>query len=271
MAAVNWSREETFKLISLWSEDVIQQQLEGCRRNSTVFRKIADGLSEGGFTRTLEQCRDKIKKLKAEYKKIRDKRDTTGQGRYPEWEYFDAMNEVMAAKHSTEPPVVVESFSDSQTVDSLGHDDTQDMSEGAASYSEGSTSPATSHASGHSSSSNSSSSGTDNAAMDGDTQTSGGKGKKRKLGKREATNELFDKMIELQAKSDRLMVDLEEKRMRLEERQMECDAQMRREVREFQFQMMQMFTRFSVPHHGPPPPHYSPFSSFGPDYDPDAT
>ena len=48
MAAVNWSREETFKLISLRSEDVIQQQLKGCRRNSTVFRKIADGLSKGG-------------------------------------------------------------------------------------------------------------------------------------------------------------------------------------------------------------------------------
>ena len=80
MAAVNWSCEETFKLISLWSEDVIQQQLEGCCRNSTVVRKIADGLSEGGFTHTLEQCRDKIKKLKAEYKKIRDKRDTTGWG-----------------------------------------------------------------------------------------------------------------------------------------------------------------------------------------------
>jgi len=82
MAAVNWSRKETFKLISLWSEDVIQQQLEGCRRNSSVFCKIADGLSKDGFTCTMEQCRDKIKKLKAEYKKIRDKRDTTGQGRY---------------------------------------------------------------------------------------------------------------------------------------------------------------------------------------------
>jgi len=85
--------------------------------------------------------------------------------------------------------------------------------------SEGFTSPLTSHASGHSSSSNSLSSGTA-----GDTKASSGKGKKRKLGKREATNELLDKMIDLQAKSDKLMVELEEKRLRLEERQMECDA-----------------------------------------------
>ena len=35
--------------------------------------------------------------------------------------------------------------------------------------------------------------------------------------------------------------------------------------------MMQMFTQFSMPHHRPPPPHYQPFSSFGPDYDRDTT
>jgi len=106
------------------------------------------------------------------------------------------MNDVMGAKHSTEPPVAVESFSDSQIMDdSLGLDETQDMSGGTAS--EGSTSPAPSHASGHSLNSNSSlSSG---AGVDGDSQAFKGKGKKHKLGKREATNELLDKMIELQA------------------------------------------------------------------------
>ena len=60
-------------------------------------------------------------------------------------------------------------------------------------------------------------------------------------------------LIKLQAKSDKLMVDLEEKHMRLEERQMERDAQMRQEEREYHLQIMQM----------------QPFSSFGPDYDPD--
>jgi len=80
MAVVNWTHEEMFKLINLWSEDVIQAQLEGCRRNSQVYQKIADGLREAGFSRTMEQCRDKIKKLKSEHKKIRDKRETTGQG-----------------------------------------------------------------------------------------------------------------------------------------------------------------------------------------------
>ena len=103
---VNWSREEVFKLISLWSDDVIQEQLEGCRRNSQVYKKIATGLHSAGFSRTFEQCGEKIKKLKAEYKKIKDKREETGQGRYPDWDFFDALNDVIGHKHSTQPPVV---------------------------------------------------------------------------------------------------------------------------------------------------------------------
>ena len=123
VTTANWTRDETFKLISLWSEDVIQQQLEGCRRNSLVFRQIANGLCEVGFSRTLEQCRDKIKKLKGEYKKVHDKRETIGEGRYHEWEFFDALDNILGPKHSTEPPTVEESFPQ------IGPDDeTQDMS-----------------------------------------------------------------------------------------------------------------------------------------------
>jgi len=108
MAAVNWTHEEIYKLISTCSDATIQEQIEGCRRNSQVFKKISDDLCSAAFTCTLEQCREKMKKLKAEYKKVKHKRDETGQGRNPKWEYFDALNEVLGTKHSTEPPVVVE-------------------------------------------------------------------------------------------------------------------------------------------------------------------
>ena len=48
MAADYWSKEETFKLITIWSDDTIQAQLEGCIRNSDVYRKIAKELTEEG-------------------------------------------------------------------------------------------------------------------------------------------------------------------------------------------------------------------------------
>ena len=80
---INWTREETFQLTSLWSKDIIEEELEGCRRNRLVYPKIANNLREAGYSTSLEQCRDKIKKLKGEYKKVHDKRETTDEGQYP--------------------------------------------------------------------------------------------------------------------------------------------------------------------------------------------
>ena len=94
---------------------------------------------------------EKTKKLKTEYKKSVTKgRLYTGQSRYPEWEYFDAINEVLGPKHSTEPPVFVESFYEQQNVNDIGQDDeTQDMS-GEAVSEETVRSPAPNHISGSS-------------------------------------------------------------------------------------------------------------------------
>ena len=49
-------------------------QLEDCKRNQVVYEKIAKELHEAGYDRTYQQCRDKIKKLRGEYKKLKTKR-----------------------------------------------------------------------------------------------------------------------------------------------------------------------------------------------------
>ena len=87
-----WTKAEIMKLIEIWSDEAIQAQLEGCRRNQNVYEKIAHELPEAGFERIYQQCRDKLKKLRADYKKIKDKRGKTGEGRYPEWDYFDPID-----------------------------------------------------------------------------------------------------------------------------------------------------------------------------------
>ena len=129
MAAVNWSHAEVYKLISIWSDDAIQEQLVGHRRNSQVYKKISESLAESGFSRTFEQCREKVKKLRAEYKKVKDRHKETGQGRFSEWEFYDAIGH----KHSTEPPVVIESMPKSSvklpSLSEIGPDnETQDIS-----------------------------------------------------------------------------------------------------------------------------------------------
>ena len=46
--------KETVKLIEIWSEDRIQDELERCRKNRQVFEKIVDRLKEAGFDRTVK-------------------------------------------------------------------------------------------------------------------------------------------------------------------------------------------------------------------------
>ena len=96
---------------------------------------------------------------------------------------------------------------------------------------------------------------------------SGSKSKKQKWGRSEATNELLEKMITMQKSSDQMM-SLEEKRIKMEERQMEIDVQMRCEEWQFQLQMMQILIKQNMTHH-PMPPHYRMHSTFN--FDPDET
>ena len=62
MAAANWSEAEVLRLIELWREDSIQQQLEGAKRNKHVYEKLARKLQKTGSDKTAEQCRAKMKK-----------------------------------------------------------------------------------------------------------------------------------------------------------------------------------------------------------------
>ena len=57
----NWTDEEIYELIEIWSDDEIQSQLEGSHRNQHVY-KISGLMKEKGYNRTLDQCRQKVKK-----------------------------------------------------------------------------------------------------------------------------------------------------------------------------------------------------------------
>ena len=106
--ATQWSDEETLKLIDIWSEDCIQAMLEGARRNKDVFIKISKEMEMAGFKKTADQCSSKIKKLRFEYRKIKDKNGKTGRGRSA-WKFYEAMDQVLGHKPATQPPVLIES------------------------------------------------------------------------------------------------------------------------------------------------------------------
>ena len=110
-----WTDCETLKLIELWSEDDVQAQLEGCKRNRAVFEKISQGMNDAGFQRTANQCREKIKNLRAEYKKVKDN-NQTGNNRKT-CKFYEKLDSVLGSKPATRPPVVNDSFLDSSYED----------------------------------------------------------------------------------------------------------------------------------------------------------
>ena len=80
MAVANWSDSEVINLIELWGEEGIQEQLEGAKRNKHVYEKLGRELQKTVSDKTAEQCRAKIKKLKLDYRKVKDKHNKTREG-----------------------------------------------------------------------------------------------------------------------------------------------------------------------------------------------
>uniref|UniRef100_A0A4W5Q6A7 Uncharacterized protein n=1 Tax=Hucho hucho TaxID=62062 RepID=A0A4W5Q6A7_9TELE len=68
----SWSAEEVHALLTLWADGSVQEQLLSTVRNKRVFTKLSSELAALGSTKTSKQCREKIKKLKQEYKKIKN-------------------------------------------------------------------------------------------------------------------------------------------------------------------------------------------------------
>ena len=75
------SDNQILKLIEIWGEEDIQEQLETAKRNKHVYDRMAEQLHTNGIDKSGEQVRSKVKKLRQEYKKIRDGHKETGNER----------------------------------------------------------------------------------------------------------------------------------------------------------------------------------------------
>ena len=237
----NWTDAEVLHLIELWGEEGIQEQLEGAKRNKHVFEKIAKELQKTGSEKTAEQCRTKLKKLKLDYRKVKDKQNQTGRGR-TSWRYFDAMDAVLAHRPTTRPSVVLDTANSSvegreepeeneeEEESSLDQSNPQEENIGNVENDVSVPSPSPSS-----------------------SNSSGIKGKKRKRTKDEKIEAVMTKVVkevvDAQKQSDKMFLEMEEKRMKYE-------ADQRKEERKFQLRMMSMLVGRQGAHVAP--------DSFGP-------
>ena len=237
-------------------DEIIQEQLEGCKKNREVYEKIAKLMCEEGYDRTWTQCRDKIKKLKVDYRKVRDKNKETGNKRRDN-KFYKAMNEVMADKPTTQPPVLIDTSTDEPAdITSVLEEDESNC------YSPYTDSGAITEESSRIGSDTNSQKDDSSAGLANQEATSSadeikplaGLKRKRntKLDKVEkAMEKVCDKMTKGQADSDKLFIDLEEKRMKLDYEMLKMEQEwrkeeaeraerQRREERDFQIRVFQM-------------------------------
>ena len=103
------------KLLELWGEDGVQAHLEGCKRNKNVYENLAREMMAAGYQRNSVQCRDKIKKLRQEYKRVKDHNNWTGRGRKT-MKFMEKMDEILGHKPATKPEVVLDTSEEEITV-----------------------------------------------------------------------------------------------------------------------------------------------------------
>lgn len=92
-----WHNKETKTLLGIWSEDEVQRELEGTVRNQKVFQKISQRMWELGYNRSPDRCRVKIKKLKQDYRRLKEYNKRTGTSRKKN-QWYDALDAVLGRR-----------------------------------------------------------------------------------------------------------------------------------------------------------------------------
>ncbi|XP_071082259.1 uncharacterized protein [Haliotis cracherodii] len=87
----NWQNHEIESLLNIWSKKDIQNELGNMHQNLPVYEKISSQLSSMGINRSAISCRDKIKKLKFKYRRIREKKGY----RKNSFKFFDILRSVL--------------------------------------------------------------------------------------------------------------------------------------------------------------------------------
>ncbi|XP_074521445.1 uncharacterized protein LOC141798294 [Halichoeres trimaculatus] len=107
-----WSYEEVRCLLDIWSEENISQLLEKVHKNTEVFKIFSEKMKENGFTRTVEQCRVKVKKLRQQYIKVRDALQKSGSSSdvKDKFVWFDDLDKILNTRPVVSPVDIVESY-----------------------------------------------------------------------------------------------------------------------------------------------------------------
>ncbi|KAJ8389034.1 hypothetical protein AAFF_G00124310 [Aldrovandia affinis] len=95
-----WTDDEVQTFLSIYADEEIQRELESATRNDKVYAKISGKLSDLNIVHTGRQCREKLKKLKQDYKKIKDHNNKSGSDRRTS-KWFDRLDALLGHRPSS--------------------------------------------------------------------------------------------------------------------------------------------------------------------------
>lgn len=101
-AVERWADSEVEAFLSIYSED----RMQGTRRNTEVYQTISLRLAQKGIYHTPKQCREKIKKLKQDYKKAKETIQLSGGARGRTSKWFNSLDLILGNRSAlSEDPV----------------------------------------------------------------------------------------------------------------------------------------------------------------------
>ncbi|XP_057712077.1 uncharacterized protein zgc:113263 isoform X1 [Corythoichthys intestinalis] len=90
-----WSDAETSALIDIWGEEEVQRSLTGFIPNGHVYAEISGRLQDLGFSKTPEQCHEKVKGLKSRFLQCYEEKKC---GRRVDDKFYEQLEHVFGAE-----------------------------------------------------------------------------------------------------------------------------------------------------------------------------
>ncbi|XP_071061754.1 zinc finger and SCAN domain-containing protein 32-like [Pseudochaenichthys georgianus] len=94
-----WNDEEVSALLAIYSKDGMQQLLQKAVPNSKCFERCSQKLLEMGIVHSAHGCRIKIKKLRQDYKKIKDHNNKSGNYRKTS-KWYERLDDLLGQRPS---------------------------------------------------------------------------------------------------------------------------------------------------------------------------
>ncbi|KAM9328767.1 uncharacterized protein KZ484_020133 isoform 2-T2 [Pholidichthys leucotaenia] len=104
---VPWSDKETIILLELWGDPRVQQCLGRSPHNGHIFTEISEKLSANGFSRSPEQCYNRIKRLKSVYRQCQESMGSCGK---IDFKFYDLLEQILEKQPSASTAGVTDSI-----------------------------------------------------------------------------------------------------------------------------------------------------------------